>query len=397
MEKDFSKCQCTSPGYCKLYNKKMEANPPNWQWCQDASHDERLSHYIDSAIAKIKKECGVTIDRIIEIRNELKKLYNENEKLEYIQTIEEDRFKNVEGNGLSGLLYKLTSTEKNNHICHKSREYQYKKNQVIINRFFKYNNKVSTFDNVEILCVGHSNAQFDTIQDRRFLKKLNLNDISAGRYSGNEWAEARVFASKNKLFSDSAEFVGCLTASWNIKYEPYSPLEDFENWKFSTLLLNSKPDDNIVLCADIHCVCAWTRKNGPGGQNILTPFFGKNNGYIGRILLKLLKFKPKHIRSPYSNQMIMHKSLFYKYIKYLEDNDIFGKIDWFVKNYAEKYLHFENNVYKDYHKIRVPAYLMEFVSCMWFNMNDFFYIPVTDRKDAWYAPQNVLERNKNWQ
>jgi hypothetical protein len=37
----FSECTCDKPGYCNLYGRIMEANPPNWQWCQKTNAQER--------------------------------------------------------------------------------------------------------------------------------------------------------------------------------------------------------------------------------------------------------------------------------------------------------------------------------------------------------------------
>lgn len=39
------KCQCSAPGFCPVFEKIMEENPPNWRWCQEASPKERLLHY----------------------------------------------------------------------------------------------------------------------------------------------------------------------------------------------------------------------------------------------------------------------------------------------------------------------------------------------------------------
>lgn len=38
---DFSKCHCPKPGMCNIFNKIMTEVPPNWQWCQNATPEER--------------------------------------------------------------------------------------------------------------------------------------------------------------------------------------------------------------------------------------------------------------------------------------------------------------------------------------------------------------------
>lgn len=40
------RCQCSNPGFCNYFNKEMSLNPPNWQWCQNASPQQRLEHYL---------------------------------------------------------------------------------------------------------------------------------------------------------------------------------------------------------------------------------------------------------------------------------------------------------------------------------------------------------------
>ena len=45
VEKDFSRCQCSKAGWCDLLNKEMTATPPNWQWCQGLTEEERDKYY----------------------------------------------------------------------------------------------------------------------------------------------------------------------------------------------------------------------------------------------------------------------------------------------------------------------------------------------------------------
>lgn len=45
MKPDLSKCQCDKPGWCPIFGKEMGTNPPNWQWCQDCSQEERETYH----------------------------------------------------------------------------------------------------------------------------------------------------------------------------------------------------------------------------------------------------------------------------------------------------------------------------------------------------------------
>ena len=38
------RCQCDKAGFCEYYNKEMTSSPPNWQWCQGATAEERIKH-----------------------------------------------------------------------------------------------------------------------------------------------------------------------------------------------------------------------------------------------------------------------------------------------------------------------------------------------------------------
>lgn len=51
----FDKCHCDSPGFCPLFNKVMTDNPPNWQWCQNCSKNERKAYYDKLLIHKYDK------------------------------------------------------------------------------------------------------------------------------------------------------------------------------------------------------------------------------------------------------------------------------------------------------------------------------------------------------
>lgn len=53
VEKDFSKCQCPKAGWCDLLQKEMTATPPNWQWCQGLTEEER-KQYHDKVNGKVR-------------------------------------------------------------------------------------------------------------------------------------------------------------------------------------------------------------------------------------------------------------------------------------------------------------------------------------------------------
>ena len=48
-------CQCPKHGFCKYYKQEMTYDPPNWQWCQSASEQDRLNY---------KKQCELKHKRV---------------------------------------------------------------------------------------------------------------------------------------------------------------------------------------------------------------------------------------------------------------------------------------------------------------------------------------------
>ena len=55
------KCQCPQSGFCPYFKQTMTYDPPNWQWCQDTSPEERLKYKrsVDKKHARTNME-GVT-------------------------------------------------------------------------------------------------------------------------------------------------------------------------------------------------------------------------------------------------------------------------------------------------------------------------------------------------
>ena len=73
MKKDFSKCQCPQAGWCDLLNKEMTSIPPNWQWCQGLSEQERKEYAgeVDKHIRVLKKSNNTKYVDIINFYDEI--------------------------------------------------------------------------------------------------------------------------------------------------------------------------------------------------------------------------------------------------------------------------------------------------------------------------------------
>lgn len=353
---DFSKCHCEKPGFCPIFNRKMDIDPPDWEWCQKTKQKERKKYF--DLLSRAPDSPNKKFAKLINDLNCDKKYF---------------------------LLYYLS--EMKYHKCQKSIELQRLRNSEIIYYIESQQADEVDFSNIQILSLGHKQSQFDSIEDRPYLKKVNLNSVDAGEYSDNKWAESRAFLD-DSLFRDDVEFVGFTTASWNEKYEGYARMDNFHNWDNAKVLLRSKPEDKIVLCADMFCPCVWIDDKG-----ILSDFFNRDAEFIGRSFLNLIKLKISHVQVPFSNQLICHRSIINDYVSFLYDNDIFPKIEWIIHRYSDL-VRKETLIQKKYHANRLHAYFMEMVSCFWLANHNFMYIPNVYRKDNWYSFDSIYERIK---
>lgn len=353
------KCNCENHGFCNTFNKFF--SPRDWNWCQKATEEERQGYYDLLSKAPIPEEKEIEV---------FAKQYKGDPKLFDF--------------------YYLTLTKRHNY-CALAHKYQELKNLKIVSYIENQERKIRDFKNVEILCLGHSKKQLGITEDRPYLKKIYLDDIDAGEYSANKWAESRAFV-PDDLFSSGAEWVGFVSASWNAKYEDFSKIHDFHNWFSSSVLINSKPEDNVVLCADMFCPCVWFQSE----HNVLSVFFPTGIApMIGNRFLKTVGLKQKiHVKVPFSNTFIAHRSLWKQYKDYLEDNNIFEKLDYFVDTYTKKYLDPKSNGYAS---SRIGGYFIEMLTCFWFASHpEFMIIPNAQRRLDWYNDRKAKERAEVW-
>lgn len=366
----FSKCECEFPGFCPVFMRRMGTDPPDWKWCQKTSPEERKSYY-DLLARSPKTDNHQLVEFFCDLdtKNIDKSLY---------------------------LLHYLTMSEKYNS-CALAQDIQPKRNTIILEYIKNQKKTQNSLKDIQILCLGHSNKQFDTIENRDYLIKVNLNDIEAGYYSDNKWAESRGFISQKELFSSSSKFVGFTTASWNIKYKPYTRIDHFHNWETSRILLDSDPEDNVILCADIFCPCVWF-PNNTTKLCVLSLFFGEYAGIIADKFMEIFDIQiTDHVKVPFSNQMICHRKVYEDYRKYLVDFDVYEKIIWLTEDFGKQYIIKQKD--KDYNKNlngRLVAYLTEAINCFWHykRRDQSIFLPNAERWETWYQIDNLRERVK---
>lgn len=355
-----SKCHCIGPGICPVFKRLMGSNPPDWEWCQNASQEERESFFRITSKAMVPP---------------IEKLTKEYEEFGYSTKW--------------FYLYALLN-ESGFHDCKKNKEPQTEKFHHMV-KLLEKPLVDKTCDNVEILCLGHHEKQFVDFPSKNFLKPVNLSALDAGKYSDNKWAETRAFL-VDGLFSENAQFTGMTTVSWNDKYEDL-PIESFDKWYTAKLLLNSTPEDKIVLCADTFCPCCWISRSGSISNTFYT--VDMNDAMVD-LLEDCCLDTSIHIRVPFGNQIIAHKNFIEDFTSFIKNNDVLDKVDEFA-NKNHNLLRTNSSVASQYHNIRVQAYLMEMVSCFWLANKNYYYFPNVKRRGDWYSPRKVKKRINDWE
>ena len=137
---DLSKCQCKEPGFCPIFNRTMGVNPPDWNWCQKTEPEERKKYRDILSRAPPSKN-----QRLMDLYLDLKK----DGKEKWIH------------------LYIISNSE--SHLCNIATFNQIQRNEKIIEFIESQDQKEIDLSNIEILCLGHSEKQFSTIEDRPYL------------------------------------------------------------------------------------------------------------------------------------------------------------------------------------------------------------------------------------
>lgn len=348
---NFSCCSCSESGFCPRYKLDMDGDFINHSWCKSARTEDR--------------------ERLYKIKREYKNyhLYNT---------------ETLDNQCLLANIHEEQKQARINSI----------KDRISKSKNFKFNQfkKDQNLDNVKILCLGHSDKQFNLIEERPYLSKINLNELDAGKYSSNDWSESRAFIAKEKLFPDTAEFIGFTTASWNKKYS--SDIDNFHNWEDANLLINSKPEDKIVLCGNLYCSCLYCSNN----SYFYVMYKREHVKPMFRSFLRYMNIEDRrHILVPYANQMIAHRSIIDEYLTHLKDADVFKKVDYFVRSISKHVSYNETFQKNTYYNVRINGYFMEMYTCLWFASKDYIYLSQhSGNLDNWYSASACNERSKKW-
>ena len=341
-EQHYKFCGCRFTGrYCESFEKYVDSEFINK--CKSLSQSERISLVIDETDKINHKLKNLCLDKVW--YNYYKNMYDET-----------------------------------HHFCQEANNHQEQKDIRIINTLEKLDLSNTNYDSVKILYLGHYDSLLANIKSP-ILIPINLNSINVEqRYKGNEWAESRAFLLKEQLLSMPVKYIGFATASWNNKFTG-EDINKFDEWIYSRHLLNSQKEDTIILCADVHCICLW--------QFSLYTIFKIDN--LWDRFLDYFELNVKHIKVPFCNQFIAHKSVIQEYLDFLYKNNIFEKVKQFVLEFISPFYVKDPTIQN-----RSEAYIMEMITCFWFVHKDYCYIPNGIRSKEWYIKKNIETREKKY-
>lgn len=128
-----------------------------------------------------------------------------------------------------------------------------KRISILISKIEPVSDTSRFLDNTNIFILGHLQSDLDSIKDKPFFTKINLENINYGKYS--RYALKGLSESRFYLYdfdTTTNDIVGTLTASWNNKYinsKEVITLEEFSNWS-SYKKLCSMNNDSCIVCAN---------------------------------------------------------------------------------------------------------------------------------------------------
>jgi hypothetical protein len=237
------------------------------------------------------------------------------------------------------------------------------------NNIIGYKNKerfdLSKFD---ILCVGHSEDQLKSIEDRYYLRKINLNDFERSE-DDLRFCESFLYTLEfDELFRKDAEYVGMVTGSWNKKYIGLNPIDKLDYSPGLNYL-----DDNSVMCATNNDSKIFIDTELPVlkiiSENITKQQIDE--------FCNIVDIKKTFSCGPVNNQIICHRDIMKELFEYYQKNNIIEKI----KDYVKSHKLTGRTIATDK---RLFGYFAECCTLFWFNEKKFKIIPQEIVRENWY-------------
>jgi hypothetical protein len=217
-------------------------------------------------------------------------------------------------------------------------------------------------DYIKILSLGHSKEQFDSIQDRPYLFKTNLNELDTKL--GNSYSESRIYdIDFDKLFPESVVLAGLTTASWNKKYIGLNPIDELHNWKSLEYI-----DHESIICSSAEPCSTFISVI----MSVLNLNYEQILSFIHMIGLENIERD-----GALSNQIIATRKIVKKLFDFYKEQAVHDKIEYFVN---------KHNVVATtdrFEKVK-HGYLSELATLFWTANNEFLLVPQEVRRLDWY-------------
>lgn len=234
---------------------------------------------------------------------------------------------------------------------------------------------------VDIALCGHTDQTKNNYQQRKYIQHYNLNNL---QYKNSHWShntigESRIFLADD-IFDDNKQVWGCLTASFNEKYNPFK-IDQLNNYIDFDVLHKSH---NLVYCTSICAGNAAGLKQDMWHKNFQKHFRNlyKNSYFVQENINKITGLEyDETTKCPYANQIICNKELMQELIDYMRSVidkvlDTFG-LDFQYPNAPDP----RRNI----------AYIMEEISMLWWaNKKNIKYLSFCQPSRHWYENRQYL-------
>jgi hypothetical protein len=243
----------------------------------------------------------------------------------------------------------------------------------------KKGRRVASLINTEIAVLGHSEQQYESIKKQPYLNYRLLQDLQLGdfhkNFQNNAWAEARAYLCDDLFDYNNVDYVGVVSASWNIKYMPLAKIDNFHNWSTINNLSNKK----TILTAELEPFYIW--------YDILFRIGYTEPFEVIKFLHATVKGMDEKRLVPLANQLICHKDIYIEVCDFMKEYVVILKD--FVDSYTDKPF-VENNEITNQRKY---AYLCE-AGCMAYlsTRRDWTFVPNTKVDYNWYDSKNMHKR-----
>lgn len=239
---------------------------------------------------------------------------------------------------------------------------------------------IDSLSQLNVICLGHCRDQFKSINKKQYLTFQYLQDLDLKRFSKfqtNQYAENRAYLAD--IFDyEKYNYIGVVTASWNIKYNNKNKIDELEKW----LNFNYLDRKNTVICATTASTISWIQ-----GSDSVMKWLGTPKKHINEIIKfheKLgMKINSKEVAN--HNQIICHKDLFKDIQDYFKEN---------IFEYSKLFDGFNLSEFSEFARSRLFAFYCEFSSMMFLSNNLTHSLPMQKcNAQEWFQPSEVKKRN----